>query len=566
MSACSTGARFVLVLLNILWVVIPFTPLPVLADTSTLIHSWSQRFGDSNIQYEPYITTNAAGDIVVAVHYLGTVDFGGGPLTSAGGRDIAIAKFDDSGGHIWSERFGDIDNQYVVRAAIDAEGNIIIAGHFGGTVNFGGGALTSMQSLGIFLAKFDAIGNHVWSFEFGDSSGAWVGGVAADDAGNVFLTGGFQSGTVNFGGETLTPAGPGNPDAYLVKFDSNGDHIWSRRFGNDGSEQGQQVVIDALGDVVTRGIFTHSIDLGGGDLVCPGFGASYVAKFYSSGNHIWSHCYSDIYEIVAGVAVDPAGNVVFTGSFSGTVDFGGGPLTSAGGRDVFLVKLDKDGDHVWSRQYGDGDSQAALSVTTGVGGTIAITGDFSGTVNFGGGVLTETGLGDIFVAQFSANGNHIASACYGDAAVQHGIDVATIAAGDIILSGNFHGTVDFGGGPLTSTGSQDIYLAKLSVDPVTSVEGLPAANAMQLSTYPNPFNPTTTISYSISTSALVFLRIYDVSGRFVQTLVSERKTYGQHIVIWAGMDGNGSPVASGVYFVRLEAGGQIITRKIVLLR
>ena len=108
MSACSTGMCIVLVLLNILWVAIPFTALPVFADTSTLSHSWSQRFGDSNIQYEPYVTTNATGDIVVAVHYLGTVDFGGGPLTSAGGRDIAIAKFDDNGSHIWSERFGDI--------------------------------------------------------------------------------------------------------------------------------------------------------------------------------------------------------------------------------------------------------------------------------------------------------------------------------------------------------------------------------------------------------------------------------------------------------------------------
>jgi hypothetical protein len=556
----------VLVLLNILWVAIPFTALPVFADTSTLIHSWSQRFGDSNIQYEPYITTNAAGNIVVAVSYLGTVDFGGGPLTSAGGRDIAVAKFDNSGSHIWSKHFGDIDDQYIVRAAFDEAGNIIFAGHFEGAVDFGGGAMMSVQPWDIFLVKLDAGGNHVWSHEFGDSSAAWVGGVAANDAGNIFLTGGFQDGTVDFGGGSLAPAGPGNPDTYLVKFDSNGNHIWSRRFGNGGSEKGQQVVIDAVGNVVTRGIFTHSIDLGGGDLVCPGFGASYVAKFNSSGNHIWSHCYSDLDEIVRGIAVDAAGNVVFTGAFRGTVDFGGGPLTSAGGRDVFLVKLDKDGDHVWSRHYGDGDSQAALSVTTGVGGTIAITGDFSGTVNYGGGVLTETGLGDIFVAQFYADGNHVASARYGDAAVQHGNDIATIDVGDIILSGTFRGTVDFGGGPLTSTGNQDIYLAKLSIDPVTSIEDMPASNAMQVSIYPNPFNPTATIRFFVNDDGPVHLAVYDITGGHVTTLIDRHMSSGVHTADWDGLDNYGDAVASGVYFYRLTAGKQTLTRKAVLLK
>lgn len=84
--------------------------------------------------------------------------------------------------------------------------------------------------------------------------------------------------------------------------------------------------------------------------------------------------------------------------------------------------------------------------------------------------------------------------------------------------------------------------------------------------YPNPFNPTTTISYSIAKAGFVRLRIYDVQGRLVATLVSESRPAGAQSARWRGVDRDGNGVGSGIYFARLESGGKVQTRKVLLLK
>ncbi|UCF04172.1 MAG: S8 family serine peptidase [bacterium] len=84
--------------------------------------------------------------------------------------------------------------------------------------------------------------------------------------------------------------------------------------------------------------------------------------------------------------------------------------------------------------------------------------------------------------------------------------------------------------------------------------------------YPNPFNPVTRISFSIGSDCHVSLRIYDVAGRLVRTLVDERRDAGNHVEIWHGRDGSGRNVASGIYFYSLAAGPFRETKKMVLLR
>ena len=84
--------------------------------------------------------------------------------------------------------------------------------------------------------------------------------------------------------------------------------------------------------------------------------------------------------------------------------------------------------------------------------------------------------------------------------------------------------------------------------------------------YPNPFNPITTIRFTLPVNASVVLKIFDVTGREVQTIVSSTMVAGTHEVQWSGRNGAGQPVASGVYLYRLEAGNHVITRRMVLLK
>ena len=121
----------------------------------------------------------------------------------------------------------------------------------------------------------------------------------------------------------------------------------------------------------------------------------------SPGKHLWSKCFgdgSDQYAIA--VAVDASRNLIVAGYFEGTLDFGGGVLTSAGANDIFVAKFGSDGAHLWSKRFGDGSDQAASAVAVDASGNVIVTGVFRGTVDFGGGGLTSAGVEDIFVAKF----------------------------------------------------------------------------------------------------------------------------------------------------------------------
>jgi uncharacterized protein (AIM24 family) len=530
-------------------------------------HIWSQNFGDSAGQYGLGLAVDGSGNVILTGFFEGTVDFGGGPLTAGSvgiDSDIYLAKFDASGNHIWSQRFGDTDHYWdgAMGVAVGVSGNATITGFFENTVNFGGGVLTSAGGGNdIFVAKFDANGGHIWSRRFGDTDDESGYGVAADGSGNDIVTGSFQD-TVDFGGGTLTSAG--GDDIFVAKFDASGNHIWSQRFGDGSRQLGQEVAVDGSGNVIVTGEFAGAVNFGGGVLTSAGGSDIFVAKFDASGNHIWSDRFGDTSSDVGySVTVDGGGNVVATGHFAGTVNFGGGPLTSAGSIDIFVAKFDAGGNHIWSQHFGDADGQLGRSVAVDGSGNVIITGELWGTADFGGGAITSAGGTDIFLAKFDSSGNHIWSEAFGDGDGQHGYAVAADGSGNVIGTGAFSGTVDFGGG--TMTGNWDIFLAKFGPT-ATGIVAAPIGYQLGIQGYPNPFNPATTIAYSLPKTGFVSLGVYDVQGRLLKTLVNETRTMGEHAVTWNGQDASGTTVASGVYFVRLEFGGQVRTRKIVLLK
>jgi hypothetical protein len=208
------------------------------------------------------------------------VDFGGGPLTNAGGNDVFVAKLDGAGNHLWSRRFGDSLNQVGADVKVDASGDIYVTGWFEGTVDFGGGALTSAGGYDVFIAKFDEDGNHVWSQRFGDASEQYGNNrVAVDASGNIIVMGRF-GGNVNFGGRTLTSLG--SYDIFVAKFNGGGSHVWSQRFGNESELyiwNEWSIAADASDNVVMAGAFEGNMDCGGGALQSAGSHDVFVATF-----------------------------------------------------------------------------------------------------------------------------------------------------------------------------------------------------------------------------------------------------------------------------------------------
>jgi hypothetical protein len=365
---------------------------------------WAKRFGDGSDQQGTGIAADGAGNVLLTGHFAGSVDFGGGPLASAGSSDVFVAKLGPDGEHLWSKRFGDASAQTAQSIAADSEGNLVITGTFSGAIDFGGGPLSGTGKGDAFVTKLDASGSHVWSKRFGGVPGTLTGGlgIAVDQAGNVVVTGHF-SGSVDFGGGPLVSAG--SSDVFIAELSADGEHRWSKRFGGPSDQQGVGVAVAPSGDVIVVGWFLGSIDFGGGPLVSA-VSDAFTVKLDAGGGHLWSyqsHQAADgAFAEAVGVAMDAAGNSVSTGDFSGTVDFGGGPLASMSTTHAFLGQRDGSGGYLWAK-------------------------------SFGGSFLDVCG----------------------------GAGVSMDPWGNALVTGHFFGSVDFGEGPFASAGANDVFLAKL---------------------------------------------------------------------------------------------------------
>ena len=326
---------------------------------------WSRAFPYSQFDLGATVAVDAAGRVLVTGSFIGTGDFGGGPVTSAGAGDVFVAEYSGvDGSHLWSRHFASSVGEYGLGegVAADASGNVVVTGALAGTMDFGGGPLTSYQSGEIFLLKLSGVnGSHLWSKHFAHAYGRFPYNpmVAVDTNGNVHLTGGFF-GSADFGGGPLT--GGDQPTIFVAKFSGvDGAHLWSKGFGAlprcsgascSGYTWGHGVAVDTSGNVVVTAESSGTVDFGAGPLTGLGpYGdCMLVAKFTGvDGSHLWSKCFSssDGGATAAGIAVDANGNVLVTGDFYRTMDFGGGPLTSAVPLDepyyyppdIFLLKL-----------------------------------------------------------------------------------------------------------------------------------------------------------------------------------------------------------------------------------
>jgi hypothetical protein len=378
--------------------VAPGSRLPILPQNTTSQPLWTKRFGSTGIDCGRNLTNDASGNFFATGPFEGSVDFGGGSLTSAGDWDIFLARYDGEGNHLWSKRFGGTGMEYGKSLDNDAFGNIFVTGYFEDSVDFGGGVLTSLGVGDIFLIKYDGTGNHLWSKSFGGAGADYGFNLATAISGNVFVIGSF-AGIVDFGGGLLTSAG--GRDIFLAGYAANDDHLWSKRFGSSGYDSGFGLVIDPSGNIFVTGNFEGGVDFGGGTLTSAGSYDIFLARYNSNGNHLWSKRFGGVgVDFGRSLAVDATGNAFLTGDFEGSADFGGGPLTSAGGSDFFLAWYTANGNHLWSKRFGSTGSDVGTSLATDPSGNVVVTGCFEESVDFGGGPLISAGVSDIFLSKY----------------------------------------------------------------------------------------------------------------------------------------------------------------------
>ena len=429
------------------------------------------------------------------------------------------------------------------------------------------------------MAKYDAAGNHLWSRRFGNIGLNWSFDVAVDQVGNAVVTGMF-GGTMDFGGGPLTGV---LSETFVAKYDTAGNHMWSRHFDSNNDDRGQSVAVDKAGNVIVTGMFKGTVNFGGGPITSVGTWDTYVAKLNSMGVHIWSHGFGgNSVDEGNGVAVDRTGNLLVTGSFSGTMDPGGGPLVSAGGRDIYLAKFGRDIilAHL-DIKPGSCPNPFNMNIIrkppknekSKKGGVLPVA--ILGTVDFD--------VTDIDITTVRLEGVAPLRHSYEDVAapVVDGQECECTTAGpdnhlDLVLKfRKFEIAAVLGEAlphavtiPLTLTGqlidgtpfagSDCIKIVGKKDDPSPK----PYGNVIVLNdASPNPFNPITRIRYYLPKEEYVELSVYDVRGKLVDRLVTSTQQEGEHVAEWDASD-----MTSGIYFYRLEVGEFTQTKKLILLK
>jgi hypothetical protein len=341
-----------------------------------------------------------------------------------------VAKYTSANGLLWAKTFGFGGNVTIYALTVDSQNNIIVAGYFNTSVDFGGATLTSAGGTDIFVVKYSSSGSLIWAKRFG-SAGNDIGyGLAVDASDNIILAAQFQS-IVDFGTGGLTALGGMN--IVLVKLSPGsqgipGTAVWAKAWGSSMIDTPYAVSVDRSGDIVVTGQTYGPSNLGGGSI---GSGGIFVAKYSGAdGSYRWAKAIGG--STGYGITADPnTGNIFITG------DNGNGML---------LAGYDPSGNSLWSKVYG-GSGDLGNSVSVDATGNLVVTGQAKQAIDFTGTGIYTTGQGFV-LASFTVSGNSAPAFQWVRRAkiASTGFSAAHDFAGHILAAGNFQGaTLDFGG-------------------------------------------------------------------------------------------------------------------------
>ncbi len=362
---------------------------------------WLKRAGGTNTD-EAYSTTlDSLGNIYVAGRFASTANFGTTNLTSAGTHDMFLAKYDLNGNFLWARRGGGTNVDYANAVCTDTVGNVFVAGIFSSSATFGNTVLTSGGGRDVFVAKYDAGGNLVWANSFGSPSDDVGFSIAADNSGSVFVSG-WLIGAVTFAGKVANSLGA--QDIFLAKYDYNGIAQWLRRAGGSAAyDYCYSVAVDTLGNPYVCGSFRSTATFGNTNLTSSGSADIALAKYDTAGNFLWAQKAGSSTgdDEAYGVAVDRVGNAFLTGYFRGTASFSGTNITSSGQHDLFIAKYASNGTFRWIQKGGGTNYDYGNSIALDSLGNAFVGGVFFSSASFGTNTATSAGGSDFLVTKLS---------------------------------------------------------------------------------------------------------------------------------------------------------------------
>ncbi|MDB5029907.1 MAG: type sorting protein, partial [Mucilaginibacter sp.] len=479
-------ARFKYIFYIAVWLMV--LPLAGICQLAPSAPKWvTDMGGPTGSCISAMMKVDAQNNIYVTGSYSGTVNFAPSssstpnPLTSVGGVDGYIAKYDLNGALIWAVSIGGTGTDQPNALDLDASGNITITGQFDSpTLN--PGALSSAGSNDAFIIRMDNNGNFVWGKTIGGPGNDVGNKIVSDASGNLVEAIQFQS-TVNVGGTNVTANG--TTDGLIIKYNAAGNVIWKFSLGATGGDNSViDVVTDNNKNIIISGYLNGTVNfnpLGSANNVI-GDNSMYVAQYSPLGILNWENVItgtSTNYNYNIHLCADAQNNIYVDGMFAAPLNFGpAAMLTPLGNQDIFLAKYTQVGTFLWYKDIGGVNSSVSnYGLVMGGDNYIYITGDFSGKINFnpatsGIGYVEDHGIRDMFLAKYDIDGNYAWAFGLGNSCDNNsGRSAAAVNSNkDVLLTGSFCSEVNFDGSgcvspdKVTAQSSRDLFIAKYTPD------------------------------------------------------------------------------------------------------
>jgi hypothetical protein len=419
--------------------VAPDAAATALPCTPTKGGSFVLRFGIDDRKFLADVAVDRCSNILLAGSFKSPIDLGGGPLTSAGNEDIFVAKLGSSGAHLYSKRFGDAGRQQLRAVATNAAGDAYLTGSFEGTLDLGGTPLQrgpEFQS-GIYLTRLGPNGQHEFSRAFFDTAGGtYPTALAVDADGNVAIAG-ILAKSVDLGGGPLGAELGGIFVAKYNKYGAHrwsrvypADKYQNAVFVSS-------VAFDPAGSVVVAGSFEQGLDFGSGKITSMAKPDVFVAKIGADGEAVWARRHGDTdANITNALATDASGNVYVAATTERKPATGPDWKRT---KVVDLLAFDTEGKKLWQKTFGAApsiDGVDDVMLRTAPNGELTMVGSITEDMAFGSKALpVEKGAKKLAVVRFDSAGKLLGNEAFPNDELPFPRGLAIDTQGEVVIAG-----------------------------------------------------------------------------------------------------------------------------------
>lgn len=390
--------------------------------------AWTRQFGTNGLDEIKAVAVDTTGTVYVAGETFGTLP----GQTPGGTLDAFVRAYDPAGREVWTRQFGAWERDIAWGVATDSVGSAYVVGQTEGI-------LPGQPSAGgwdAFVRKYDPSGTELWTRQFGGGGADIASDVSVGPAGDIYVVGTTSSALPG-------QAAAGSFDAFIRRYNSAGDEVWTRQFGTSPGDNARRVAVDSVGRVLVVGSTEGAL---AGQSSAGGFDA-FVSMFAADGRLLWTRQFgSGGDDFGMGIGSDRSGAI----SVAGTA---GQPLPGQQSGTTFLRQFGVGGSVLWTDQFGAGPADEAWDV--------AVDGDEAvylvGTTEHALPGQQSAGRIDGFIRKYSQAGRQLWTRQLGTPEDDNAFAVAPTAAG-VVLAGSTRGTM----GDEANAGGLDAFVAHLT--------------------------------------------------------------------------------------------------------